>query len=136
MQQPDDIIREAVAWMQAEGVRHALIAREHIAMANTLAARQPTNPVRIQAYRRCAQAAAHTALRFVDWAMAISSLRPIGGPLAAGAATYLPATFLRRCAAEDFPGQGLFRLAGGEVVRAPLASQAAEAPAQQDRWAG
>lgn len=135
---PEATLDDAVAWLTAEAQRHVLLADDHAARAGLMATgsdRMPVNGRRRDQLRQMATEAAMTAKMFIGFAIAIRSLQP-GRPPEAGDVICLPATFLRRCAAEDFPGQALFRLEGGEVVRAPLAFEAADlAPAQQDRWA-
>ena len=139
MLRPDAMIAEAANWLQNEALRYVLIAQDHAAKAELVTHgtdRIPAQPKRGEDLQRCAEAAKALADQFLGYAIAVSSARPLAGPLTPGCLTHLPATFLRRCSPEDYPGQALFRLPSGEVVRAPLsADQPVVTPETQRRSA-
>ena len=139
MPTPELLIREAADWLRNEALRYVLIAQDHAARAELITHgtdKIPANTKRGADLQRCAEAAKQLADQFLGYAMAVSALAPPTGDLPPGSATHLPATFLRRCAAEDYPDQALFRLPLGDVVRAPLASpQAVDLSINQRRSA-
>lgn len=117
-------IREAASWLQTEALRYVLIAQDHAGRAELITHgtdKIPAQPKRGGDLQRVAQEAKALAAQFLGYAQAVTALAPPRGDLEHGAATFLPATFLRRCSDEDYPGEGLFRLPSGEVVRAALA---------------
>ena len=132
----DRAIDDAVAWLTSEAARYVVLAQEHADRAllmGTGTDKIAVNLRRRDQFRSMAVDAAQIAQQFIGFAQAIRRAAEATTSTAPGAECGLPATFLRRCAAEDFPGQGLFRLADGQVVRAPLASPP---PVQLHRIAG
>jgi hypothetical protein len=131
MSSPDLKITEVVEWLRSQALRYVLIAQDHAGRAELISAgtdKIPAQPKRGADLQRCAEEAKTLAQQFLGYATAVSALAPAHEGLVAGAATQLPATFLRRCSTEDYPGQAYFRLYGGDVVRAPLVSNPAPAP--------
>lgn len=131
MRPPEAVIEEAVTWLRQEAARYVVIAQRHAAQAELMAIgtdRIAVNPHRRDQYQAMAKEAALQAQQFLDFALAIRTLAPglFDRALERGEVVPLMATFLRPCAAEDFPGEGLFRLPAGDVVRAPLAPLAGD----------
>lgn len=139
MQSPELLIQEAADYLRNEALRYVLIAQDHAGLAELISHgtdKIPAQPKRGADLQRCAQAAKALADQFLGYALAVAAQAPARGVLEPGSPTHLPATFLRLCAAEDYPGQALFRLPLGDVVRAPLASpQVHDLPSSQPRSA-
>lgn len=134
---PDRTIDDAVTWLTREAARYVTLAQEHADRAQLMTT--GTDKIAVNLRRRdqfqvMAVEAAQMAGQFIGFAQAIQRQAAATARTRHGAACGLPATFLRPCAVEDFPGHGLFRLVDGQVVRAPLA-QPAE-PNQLERCAG
>lgn len=124
MQPSPETAAQAGAWFGQEAARYVAIAKDHAERAELMASgtdKIPVNPRRRDQLMTLALEASRLAQQFLDYALAIRLLTVPEASVGRGALVHLPATFLRPCAVEDFPGQGLFRLAGGVVVRAPLA---------------
>ena len=130
---PSSDIEATIAYLKAEAARYAVIAMAHIERAQILAAgtdRIPASLVRAQRFEACAQEAVSLAEKHFTWANTLAATRA-NSAMRPGDLALLPATFLRRCSDEDYPGEGLFRLSTGETVRAPLAPPPSAAdPAQ------
>jgi hypothetical protein len=125
-----DTANQAGAWFRREAARYVAIAREHAERAELMATgtdKIEVNPRRRDQFYGMALEATRMAQEFLEFALAIRLLTLTEVQLDRGGLVNLPATFLRPCSAEDFPGQGLFRLPLGDVVRAPLASSPDEA---------
>ena len=131
---PSSDIEATIAYLKAEAARYAVIAMAHIERAQILAAgtdRIPASLVRAQRFEACAQEAVSLAEKHFTWANTLAAFTWSSTAIRAGDPALLPATFLRRCSDEDYPGEGLFRLSTGETVRAPLAPPPSAAdPAQ------
>jgi hypothetical protein len=138
---PDRTTDDAVAWLTREAARYVTLAQGHADRALLMAVgtdKIAVNLRRRDQFQAMAIEAALIARQFIAFAQAIDRAQAPTTSTRPGVECGLPATFLRPCAAEDFPGQGLFRLADGQVVRAPLASPPAApvAALQLDRCAG
>lgn len=115
-------IEELLAYLRDKATRYGLIARSHIERAEVWkhgTDQMRPNGVMADRYEAAAKAALQLAQNYTGYAMALSCLRPLEG-LAPGDPALIPATFLRRASAEDFPGDAFVKLAGDQVVRLPL----------------
>jgi hypothetical protein len=115
-------LEELLAYLRDKATRYGLIARSHIERAEVWKRGtdqlQP-NGVMADRYEAAARAALTLAQNYTGYALCLSYLRPLEG-LEPGDPALIPATFLRRASAEDFPGEGFVKLAGDQVVRLPL----------------
>lgn len=133
----DHTVDDAVAWLTQEAARYVVIAQEHADRAQLMGT--GTDKIAVNLRRRdqfqvMAIEAGQIAAQFISFARAVRCMAAASASTRPGVECGLPATFLRVCAPDDFAGQGLFRLADGQVVRAPLAPPAAAA--QLERCAG
>jgi hypothetical protein len=120
-------LNELIDYLADKARRYSAIAQDHIARAETFAAGTDQirpNPVFAGKYQDAARQALQLAQQYADFATWFAMVKPLD-QAAPGDALLVPATFLRRAADEDFPGQAFIRLAGAaEPVRLPIQAAA------------
>jgi hypothetical protein len=120
-------LNELLDYLKDKAQRYGAIAQDHIAKAEAFAA--GTDQIRPNAvfagkYQDAAREALQHAQRYADYATWFAMLRPLAAATP-GEEILVPATFLRRAAEEDCPGQAFIRVAGAdEPIRLPIQSAA------------
>jgi len=127
MPPPNATLQQLLEYLKDKAVRYGAIAREHIEKAEAFRAGTDQirpNPVQACRYEQAAREALQLAQQYTDYATWLSMLRPLD-QVERGEAVLIQATFVRRAAEEDFPGQAFIQIPGVDLpVRLPLQSAA------------
>ncbi|ATC34081.1 hypothetical protein CA606_18065 [Caulobacter vibrioides] len=121
---------ELVDYLKDKAQRYAAIAQGHIQRSEVYAAgtdQTRPNAVFAAKYQDAARQALQLAQQYADYATWFAMLRPLD-QAAPGDQILVPATFLRRAADEDFPGEAFVRVAGAsDPLRLPIQPAAVSA---------
>lgn len=127
MPPPNATLQQLLEYLKDKATRYAAIAREHVEKAEAFRAGTDQirpNPVQAGRYEQAAREALKLAQQYTDYATWLAMLRPLD-QVDRGEAVLIKATFVRRAAEEDFPGEAFVQIPGVDLpIRLPMQAAA------------